>query len=141
MVRQICFFLFFKYVLLIMLLQLSHFFSPLSPPLPCTILPTSTPLPYFMSMGHTYKFFGFSIFCTILTLPLPIFSLHFKNKSPLISISPLIFFKVMRILEEKFQGKSEFCVKYVFFMPMGHAYKFFGFSMSHSIVNLPLSVL
>ena len=69
MVRQICFFLFFKYVLLIMLLQLSHFFSPLYPPLPCTILPTSTPLPYFMSMGHTYKFFGFSISHTILNLP------------------------------------------------------------------------
>ena len=35
---------FFKYILLIMLVQLSHFLSLLYPPLPCT--PTSTSIPY-----------------------------------------------------------------------------------------------
>ena len=62
----------FKYILLIMLLQLSHFFLlfiPLhpAPPLP----PAFPPQPHsFMSMGRTYKFFGFSTSYSILNLPL-----------------------------------------------------------------------
>ena len=56
-----------KIYLLIMLLQLSH-----SPRLLHSILPTPS-LPHsplqFMSMGHTYKFFGFYISYTIFTLP------------------------------------------------------------------------
>ena len=46
-------------------------FIPLHPALP---LPPACPLltPQFMSMGCTYKFFGFSISYTILTLPLSI---------------------------------------------------------------------
>ena len=67
---------FFKYILLIMLLQLSHFLSPYSPP-PCTPPPTRIPPLWFMSMGHTYKFFGFYISYTVLTLPLSIFHLPF----------------------------------------------------------------
>ena len=64
-----------KYILLIMLLQLSHFpaFIPLCPAhsLPPTFLPK------FMSMGHTHKIFGFYISYIILTLPLSIFYLPF----------------------------------------------------------------
>ena len=62
----------FKYILLIMLLQLSHFFLlfiPLhpAPPLP----PAFPPQPHsFMSMGRTYKFFGFFISYIILNHPL-----------------------------------------------------------------------
>ena len=63
----------FSNILLIMLLQLSHFFSLLYSPLPCTTPPTSVPPPYFMSMGHTYKFFGFYISHTILNLLLVYF--------------------------------------------------------------------
>ena len=50
-------------------------FTPLHPayPLPSTFPPP----PKFMSMGHTYKFFGFYISYTILTLPLSIFYLPF----------------------------------------------------------------
>ena len=53
-----------------MLLQLSHFFF--SPLFPSALHPplTSIPTLQFMSMGHTYKFFGFYISRTILTLPL-----------------------------------------------------------------------
>ena len=57
-----------KYILLILLLSLSQFF-PLSPPcLVPSFLPAFLP-PYFMSMGHVYKFFGFSISYTVLTSP------------------------------------------------------------------------
>ena len=52
-----------------MLLQLSHFFLSLYSPPPCTSPPTIILPPYFMSMGHTYKFFGFSISHTIPNLP------------------------------------------------------------------------
>ena len=45
-------------------------FSPLYSPLPCTPPSTCTPPLQFMSMGRTYKFFGFYISYTILTLPL-----------------------------------------------------------------------
>ena len=59
-----------------MLLQLSHFphFTQLYPSHP---LPPTLPTCLFMSMGHTYKFFGFYIAYTILTLPLSIFYLSF----------------------------------------------------------------
>ena len=57
----------FKYILLIMLLQLSHFFSPLSPSAMYPA-PSSIHHPYFMSMGHIYEFFGFSISYTLLNL-------------------------------------------------------------------------
>ena len=55
-----------KYILLIMLLQLSHFFFfPLSPP-PCTPSLQSPP-PLHTSLVHIHgKFFGFSISSTIL---------------------------------------------------------------------------
>ena len=36
-------FFFLKYILLVMLLQLSHFFSPFYPPPPCSPFPTSIP--------------------------------------------------------------------------------------------------
>ena len=58
-----------------MLLQLSHF-PPLFPSALHTPSHPHSPL-LFMSMGHTYKFFGFYISYTILTLPLSIFYLQF----------------------------------------------------------------
>ena len=128
-----------------MLLQLSHFFSPLPPsslhPLPpacplssCTrvvhISSLASPLfltfpclffayklfflfpvpsfypppsiPPFMSMGHTYKFFTFSISYTILNLPLSIFYLPFMllishTFSYILPPSPLIPLHVISI--------------------------------------------
>ena len=44
---------------------------------PCTPPPTHIPPLQFMSMGHTYKFFGFYISYTILNLPLSLFYLQF----------------------------------------------------------------
>ena len=61
---------FFKYILFIMLLQLSHFFLPFIPL--CPALPYQHSTPSFMSMGHACKFFGFSISYTVLNLPLSI---------------------------------------------------------------------
>ena len=46
--------------------------APLYSSPPCTPLPTHIPPFQFMSMDHTYKFFGFSISHTILNLPLSI---------------------------------------------------------------------
>ena len=66
---------FFKLYLLIMLLQLSH--SPPHSTPSCPPPPSHIPPLQFMSMGHTYKFFGFYISYTILTLPLSIFYLAF----------------------------------------------------------------
>ena len=63
-----------------MLLQLSHFVSPLSPP-PCTP-PPAFPRPQFTSMGRTYKFFGFSIYYIILNLPLSVLYLLFMDLIP-----------------------------------------------------------
>ena len=59
-----------------MLLQLSYFphFTPLHP---AHLLPHLPPPLQFMSMSHTYKFFGFYISYAILTLPLSIFYLPF----------------------------------------------------------------
>ena len=58
-----------------MLLQLSHF-PPHSTP-SCPSPPSHIPPLYYMSMGHTYKFFGFYISYTILTLALSIFHLSY----------------------------------------------------------------
>ena len=44
-------------------------FPPLYSLPPCTPPPTHIPPLQFMSMGHTYKFFGFYISYTILTTP------------------------------------------------------------------------
>ena len=52
-------------------------FSPLHSTPSCPPPPSHIPPLQFMSMGHTYKFFGFSISYTILTLPLSIFYLPF----------------------------------------------------------------
>ena len=43
----------------------------------CPSPPSHIPPLEFMSMGHTYKFFGYYISYTILNLPLPIFYLPF----------------------------------------------------------------
>ena len=67
--RKIQFVNIFKYILLIMLVHLSHFFLPFTPLCPVPSLPPISLPPYFMSMGRTYKFFGFSISHTILNLP------------------------------------------------------------------------
>ena len=73
----------FKYILLIMLLQLSHSFPLLYSP------PSCTSTPQFMSMGHTRKFLGFSISYTILNFPLSIFYLPFMLLIPCTFSSPL----------------------------------------------------
>ena len=65
-------FSFFKYILLIMPLQFSHFFLPFMPPLPCTSLALQHLPLFFMPMDRTYKFFGFSISYTILNTSLSI---------------------------------------------------------------------
>ena len=75
------YFCIFKYILLIMLLQLYHFFLPFillchEPP------PTSISQPQFMPMCHTYKFFNFSISHTILNLPLSVLYLSFTLLIP-----------------------------------------------------------
>ena len=72
---------FLKYILLFMLLQLSHFFLPSIPLHPVSPSHQHSP-PQFMSMGHTYKFFGFSISHTILNLPLSIQYLPFMLLIP-----------------------------------------------------------
>ena len=77
-------FLFFKCILLIMLLQVSHFFLPFIPVHPSSPLPPAFPPLVFMSMGHTYKFFGFSIIYTMLNLPLSILYLPFMLLIPCI---------------------------------------------------------
>ena len=51
-------------------------FPPHSTP-SCPPSPSHIPPLQFMSMGHTYKYFGFYISYTILTLPLSIFHLSF----------------------------------------------------------------
>ena len=58
-----------------MLLHLSHFlpFIPLHPAYP---LPPAFPTLVHVH-GHTYKFFGFYIFCTFFNFPLSIFYLPF----------------------------------------------------------------
>ena len=49
---------------------------PISLPLPPSIqhlpLPQAIPTPLFMSMGHAYKFFGYSISYTVLYIPMAI---------------------------------------------------------------------
>ena len=71
-----------------MLLELSTYFSLLFPsslhPPPTSILP-----PFYVSMGRTYKFFGFSISYTILNLPLSILCLPIRLFIP--CTSPPIF--------------------------------------------------
>ena len=75
----------FNYILLVMLLRfpnVSSFCLPLpstrSPPLPQTI-----PTPLFMSMGHVYKFFGYSISYTV------IYSSWLTCKSQFVLFNPL----------------------------------------------------
>ena len=78
-----CLFYFFKYILLIMLLQLLHFPSciPLRPEHP--LAPSSSLLVHVHgSYIDMYKFFGFYISYTILNLPLSIFCLPFMLLIP-----------------------------------------------------------
>ena len=70
------FFIYFKIYFIDYAITVVPLFLPfihLCPPLPLA----SPPHTYFISMGHTYKFFGFYISYTILTLPLSIFHLSF----------------------------------------------------------------
>ena len=72
-----------------MSLQLSQFF-PLCTPLPGTPFHSRnspTVNCYLMSMGHTYKFFAFSISCTIFNIPLSILYLPFMFFNPYTSPS------------------------------------------------------
>ena len=72
-----------------MLLQLSHFFS-LCPPLPSTPLPSSNPIPWFMSLGRACKFFGVSISYVILNISLSILYL------PIMLFNPCTFSLILR---------------------------------------------
>ena len=51
-----------------MLLQLSQFY-PFAPSTKRPPLPQAIPTQLFMSMGHGYKFFGYSISYTVLYIP------------------------------------------------------------------------
>ena len=73
---------FFKYTLLIMLLQFSQFDPYFPSSLPVPLFPPAIPPTSFMSMSHAYKFFGFSIFYTIHNLPLSILYLPFMLLIP-----------------------------------------------------------
>ena len=75
---------------MILLLQLSQFFSfiPLLSALPPSPSSISHP-PQFMSMGCTYKFFGFSISYTILNCPLTILCLSILLLIPC-TFSPIL---------------------------------------------------
>ena len=85
------YFLFFKGLLIyfkIIFYWLCYYscpdFSPfalLHPALPTCL---GNPPPLFTSMGHVYKFFGYSISCTVLYIPLPTY-LYFLIPSPLLS--------------------------------------------------------
>ena len=98
----LCFY-FLNYILLIMVLKLSHFFLPFIPPCPAPPFHQHTPPPQFMSTGHAYKFFGFSISYTILNLPCLFCTYHlcflfpvpFPHSPP--SPSPLITLHVLSI--------------------------------------------
>ena len=70
-------------------------FSPLYSPLPCTFLPpVFSPLVHVHgSMGHTYKFFDFSISYTILNLTLSILYL------PFMLLIPCNFLKKLKFAE------------------------------------------
>ena len=67
------------------------FFPPLYPPLPYTPSPHQHPCPTtpFVPMGHTYKFFNYSISYTILNLPLSILYLQFMLLIPC-TFSPIL---------------------------------------------------
>ena len=77
-----------KYILLIMLLHLSQFF-PLCPSSAWYPPFLQQSLPPFMSMDCTCKFFGYSIFHTILNNPLSILYL------PIILLIPCTFFPIV----------------------------------------------
>ena len=62
-----------NYILLIMLLQLSQFF-PLCLSTQHLPLPQAVPPALFMSIGHTYKLFGYCISYTVLDIPMDIIS-------------------------------------------------------------------
>ena len=74
--------LFFKNIFYWLCYYSSPIFSPLYSPLPCTPPPTIIPLPYFMSVGCTYKFFGFYMSYTVLNLLLSILYLPFTLLIP-----------------------------------------------------------
>ena len=54
-----------------MLLQLFQI-SPFAPVYPAPPLPEAIPTPLFMSIGHVYKFFGYSISYTVLHVSMAI---------------------------------------------------------------------
>ena len=82
-------FYFLKYILLVMLLQLSHFFLPFIPLHPAPPIPPAF-LNLVHAMGHTYKFFGFYISYIILNLPLfCTYNLCFLFPVPFPPFSPL----------------------------------------------------
>ena len=58
-----CFFLFFKLYFTVITLVLIF---PFSLSIRCSLLPQIIPPPLFMSMGHVYKFFGYSMSYTVL---------------------------------------------------------------------------
>ena len=79
-----------NYILLTMLLQLSQYFSPLPTSTQHPQLSQAIPTPLFMSTGHVYMFFGYSIsyailYNTMAILQLPICtaeSPHLFTQSP-----------------------------------------------------------
>ena len=60
-VSTLSFYFIFNYILLIIPLQLSQFFPLSSSPPSTPPLPQAMPPPFFMFVGHAYKFFGYAI--------------------------------------------------------------------------------
>ena len=79
---------FFKYVLLIVLLQTSHICLSFIPPPPCTCPPCSIPLPLSSCQSVIHMFFGFSVSNTILNLSPSILCLPITFLTPCTFPSP-----------------------------------------------------
>ena len=64
--------LFFKVCFIDYAITVVPIFPPLSPSTQHPSLPQAIPTPLFMSLDHTYKFFGYSISYTMLYIPMAI---------------------------------------------------------------------
>ena len=100
-------------------------FPPLYSPPPCTPLPTCsiTHLLCFISMGHTYKFFGFYISYTILNLPLSTFYL------PCMLLIPCTFFPIL----PTFPADNSLCdLNFCDSVPFNTVFTYFRLSLHYS---------
>ena len=75
---------FFKLYFILYTITVVLIFPPLTPSAQHPSLPQAIPPPLFMSMGHVYNFFGYSISYTVLYIPMAILYL-FELLNPLTS--------------------------------------------------------